>query len=64
MTYKIEEIGAAFSQKAIAGLEQKLNQNGESGYKFHSVINVTKTGCMGTNAGAANTYLAIFVKED
>jgi len=61
MKYKIESIGAAFSDKAIAALSQKLSRHSDEGWEFHSVFSVQKTGCMGSNAGT--TYLAVYKKE-
>ena len=63
MQYKIEQIGAEFSDKAISGLEQRFNQHSEQGYKFHSVFQVQKPGgCLGIGSPSV-TYLAIYVKE-
>ena len=63
MEYKVEEIGARFSSKAISSLEQTFSAKAKDGYKFHSVIHITKSGCLGSNIGAATTYLAVYVKE-
>jgi hypothetical protein len=62
MKYKVESIGAAFNDKAIAHLAEKLSAQSEQGWEFHSVFSVEKRGCMGSNMGA--TYLAIYRKED
>jgi len=62
MTYKIEQIGAEFSNKAISGLESTFNRYAEQGYKFHSVFQVQKPGCMGIGTPSI-TYLAVYVKE-
>ncbi|HAO07569.1 MAG TPA: hypothetical protein DCQ50_11360 [Chryseobacterium sp.] len=62
MQYKIEQIGAEFSDKAINGLESRFNKYAEQGYKFHSVFQVQKTGCLGIGAPSV-TYLAVYVKE-
>ena len=62
MPYKIEQIGAEFSNKAIAGLENIFNKYSEQGYKFHSVFQVRKTGCLGIGSPSI-TYLAIYFKE-
>jgi len=59
--YKVEQLGTAFSQKAIDALEAKLNNNAGSGWKFHSVFSIEKTGCMGSSQGSM--YLAIFEKN-
>ncbi|HPE77070.1 MAG TPA: hypothetical protein PLC80_13340 [Draconibacterium sp.] len=63
MEYKIEQIGSKFSDKGIAYLEQKLTARAKEGYKFHSVIHITKSGCLGTAIGEVTTYLAVYVKE-
>ncbi len=63
MQYKIEQIGAQFSDKAIGYLEMKLNKNGDSGYKFHSVFQISKPGCLGIGTPTI-TYLAVFVKDE
>lgn len=62
MTYKIEQIGMQFSDKAIVGLEERMNKYAEHGYKFHSVFQVSKPGCLGIGAPSI-TYLAVYVKE-
>jgi hypothetical protein len=62
MQYKIEQIGAEFSNKAIGSLEQNFNKHAEQGYKFHSVFQVQKPGCLGFGAPTI-TYLAVYVKE-
>lgn len=62
MQYKIEPIGAEFSDKAIKGLEQKFASRASEGYKFHSVFQVSQPGCLGASGGST-TYLAVYVKE-
>ena len=62
MQYKIEQIGAEFSKKAITGLEQRFNKYSEQGFKFHSVFQVQKPGCLGIGSPSI-TYLAVYVKE-
>jgi len=62
MQYKIEQIGTLFSDKAIGGLEARFNQYAEHGYKFHSVFQVHKPGCLGFGTPTV-TYLAVYVKE-
>lgn len=63
MKYKIEEIGASFTQKWIDELETKLNESAESWYKFHSVIKVEKPWCLWTKSWSSTTYLAIFENQ-
>jgi len=62
MQYKIETIGAQFSNRAITELEGRFNKYSESGYKFHSVFQIQKPGCLGIGAPTI-TYLAVYVKE-
>jgi len=62
MDYKIEQIGAEFSNKAIKGLEGRFNSYADQGYKFHSVFEVQKPGCLGIGSPSI-TYLAVYVKE-
>ena len=62
MEYKIEEIGAAFTNKGIKNLEEILNNRYKNeGWEFHSVINITKPGCLGS--GGENSYIAVFTRE-
>ena len=62
MTYKIEAIGAQFSDKDINNLTGKFNKYAESGYEFHSVFQIQKPGCLGIGAPSV-TYLAVYVKK-
>lgn len=62
MKYKIEQIGTEFSDKAINGLESRFNKYAEQGYKFHSVFQVQKPGCLGIGAPSV-TYLAVYIKD-
>ncbi|MDB5198750.1 MAG: hypothetical protein JWO92_713 [Chitinophagaceae bacterium] len=62
MQYKIETIGTLFSNKDISNLESRFNQYAGSGYKFHSVFQIQKAGCLGIGAPTV-TYLAVYVKE-
>ncbi len=62
MDYKIEQVGAEFSNRAIKGLESRFNSNASQGYKFHSVFQVQKPGCLGIGSPSI-TYLAVYVKE-
>ncbi|KAA2217182.1 hypothetical protein [Maribacter flavus] len=62
MQYKIEQIGAEFSNKAITGLEGRFNKYSEKGYEFHSVFQVQKPGCLGIGSPSI-TYLAVYVKK-
>jgi len=62
MQYKIESIGAEFSDKAISSLEKRFASKASEGYKFHSVFQVQQPGCLGIGQ-ATSTYLAVYVKE-
>jgi hypothetical protein len=62
MRYKIEQIGMAFTDKAIKGLELNFNKHAEEGFKFHSVFQVQKPGCLGLGTPSI-TYLAVYVKD-
>jgi len=62
MEYKVEQIGAEFSNKGIKNLEGRFNSFAEQGYKFHSVFEVQKPGCLGLGKPSI-TYLAVYVKE-
>lgn len=62
MTYKIETIGAQFSNQDITNLESRFNKYADAGYKFHSVFQIQKQGCLGIGAPSV-TYLAVYVKE-
>lgn len=62
MKYKIESIGAEFSNKAISSLEKQFESRASEGYKFHSVFQVSQPGCIGVGQGTT-TYLAVYVKE-
>lgn len=62
MQYKIESIGAEFSNKAIMQLEQRFTSHSNEGYKFHSVFQIQQPGCLGIGKPTI-TYLAVYVKE-
>jgi hypothetical protein len=62
MQYKIEAIGAQFSDKDISSLEGRFTKYAQAGYKFHSVFQIQKPGCMGFGSPTV-TYLAVYVKE-
>jgi len=63
MKYKIESIGAQFSNKAVSQLEGLLDKRAAEGYEFHSVFHVSQPGCLGLGQGTV-TYLAVYVKRD
>jgi hypothetical protein len=56
--YKVESIGAAFTDKNIAALSDLLTARSAEGWEFHSVFSVEKQGCLGTAEGT--TYLAVY----
>jgi len=62
MKYKIESIGAAFTDKAISDLSQRLSSQSNQGWELHSVFAVEKKGCFGSSEG--QTYLAIYRQEE
>ena len=62
MEYKIEPIGAQFSNKDLPTLANRFSAHAASGFKFHSVFQVSQPGCLGIGAPSI-TYLAIYVKE-
>jgi len=62
MQYKIESIGAEFSNKGIANLEKRFEAHANEGFKFHSVFQVQQRGCLGLGQPVI-TYLAVYVKD-
>lgn len=58
MAYRIENLGAAFNDKAIKALEERLNANDASGWEFHSVFMIQHKTCLGLST--TNTYLAVY----
>ena len=62
MEYKIEPIGAQFSNKDLPALASRFSAQAANGFKFHSVFQVSQPGCLGIGAPTI-TYLAIYVKE-
>ena len=62
MEYKIEPIGAEFSNKAITQLENNFTAQSNAGYRLHSVFQAQQPGCLGIGRPSI-TYLAIYVKE-
>lgn len=63
MKYKIESIGAQFSNKDLPNLEKRFDNHASSGYKFHSVFQISQPGCLGIGTPSI-TYLAVYVKDD
>ncbi len=62
MEYRIEAIGAEFSNKAIGQLGQRFTQHAQSGWKLHSVFQAQQPGCLGIGSPSI-TYFAIYIKE-
>ena len=62
MEYKIEPIGAEFSNKDLPALASRFSAQAAQGYKLHSVFQVSQPGCLGIGAGTT-TYLAVYVKD-
>ncbi len=62
LEYKIEAIGAEFSNKAISSLESQFTAQARTGYKLHSVFQAQQPGCLGMGKPSIS-YFAIYVKE-
>jgi hypothetical protein len=62
MEYKVEPIGAEFSNRAVAQLGAQFTAQGNSGWKLHSVFQAQQPGCLGIGSPTI-TYFAIYVKE-
>jgi hypothetical protein len=60
--YKIESIGAAFNDRAVTDLAERLTHQSDQGWELHSVFSVEKKGCLGVSEG--KTYLAIYRQEE
>ena len=61
MEYKIEAIGAEFSDKAAAQLGGRFSAQAQAGWKLHSVFQAQQPGCLGIGRPTI-TYFAIYVK--
>ena len=57
MQYRVESIGAAFSDKGISEFTSLLNSRSNEGWELHTVFSVEKKGCFGSSDG--QTYLAV-----
>lgn len=62
MEYRIEAIGAQFSDKAVNQLGARFTTQAEAGWKLHSVFQAQQPGCLGIGSPTI-TYFAIYVKE-
>ena len=61
MEYKIEAIGAEFSNKAISQLSSRFTSQAQGGWRLHSVFQAQQPGCLGIGSPSI-TYFAIYVK--
>ena len=59
MQYVVRNIGKSFTDKGMRDLEKTLSESYASGYKFHSVFEVSQPGCLGMGQPSV-TYFAIF----
>ena len=58
MKYRVESIGASFSDKDIEALSELLTSRSGEGWELHTVFSIDKKGCMGQSDGT--TYLAVY----
>ena len=63
MRYKIEPIGAQFSNKDLPKLAERFGQQASEGYRLHSVFQVSQPGCLGIGQPTI-TYLAVYEKPE
>jgi hypothetical protein len=62
MQYRIESVGAEFSDKAAGRLAERFTSQAAAGWKLHSVFQAQQPGCLGIGSPSI-TYFAIYVKE-
>lgn len=62
MKYRVEPIGAAFTDKSISQFNAELDRKSAEGWELHTVFSVEKKGCFGSSEGM--TYLAVYRRED
>jgi hypothetical protein len=62
MQYKIEPIGAEFSDSAASKLADRFTSQSAAGWKLHSVFQAQQPGCLGIGSPSI-TYFAIYVKD-
>ena len=62
MEYKIEPIGAEFSNRAVTQLGANFTAQANEGWKLHSVFQAQRPGCLGIGSPTI-TYFAIYIKE-
>lgn len=63
MRYKVEAIGARFSDRDLPKLAERFRQDSSEGYRLHSVFQVSQPGCLGIGQPTI-TYLAIYEKAE
>ena len=63
MKYRIEPIGALFSNKELPKLAERFGQYSNEGYRLHSVFQVSQPGCLGLGQPTI-TYLAGYEKHE
>lgn len=63
MQYKIEPIGAQFSNSDLPKLAARFGSSSTDGYRLHSVFQVSQPGCLGIGSPTI-TYLAVYEKPD
>lgn len=62
MEYRVEPIGAQFSEAGVKGLAARLTGRAAEGFVFHSVFQVQQpAGCLFGHPTI--TYLAIYVRQ-
>lgn len=62
MEYRIEPIGASFTNKEASSLAGRFTQCGQAGWALHSVFQAQQPGCLGIGSPTI-TYFAIYVKQ-
>ena len=63
MRYKIEPIGAQFSNRDLPKLAEQFGRYSSEGYRLHSVSQVSQPGCLGIGQPTI-TYLAVYEKSE
>jgi hypothetical protein len=61
MQYKIEAIGASFSDRDIKVLAERFTAQGGAGWRLRSVFQAQQPGCLGIGSPTI-TYFAIYTK--
>jgi len=62
MEYRIEAIGASFTNKDITNLGNRFSQYGKTGWELHSVFQAQQPGCLGIGTPTI-TYFAIYINK-